>query len=269
MQQRSIGDGFDSLPDEAPILDPWVQKAVGPPPKRRLGIAAVVVVCVGQLALLGAGGLLTMRYVSEARARPTQAQTDLPGPHDEVERKRDDGDPGNVVHAPLVAPPTQVGPSGSVPQETEQHDVGSLKVVELGVKVSSLRQALTAELAAAKASGKDVLVMTTKSDCDPCRGVEKSLRDDLLQKALGPVVVVQVDIDVFDKELSGLQMQHDAFPGFFLLGADASPRDAIHGGEWDADIPENIAPVLGPFVRGQYAKRKNEWKKPMPHGVFL
>ena len=269
MQQLSIDDGFDGLPDEAPILDPWVQKAAAPPPKRRLGIAAVVVVCLAQLAVLGAGVYGTMRYLSEVRQIDSHAKAEVVGPHDEVERKRDDGDPGGVVHAPLLAQPSPVGSSGSVPQETERRDVGSVKVVELGVKVSSLRQTLAAELAAAKASGKDVLVMTTRSGCEPCKGVEKSLEDLLMQQALGPVVLVKIDIDVFEKELSGLQMQHDSFPGFFLLGPDATPRDAIHGGEWGADIAENIAPVLGSFVRGQYAKRKNEWKKPMPHGVFL
>ena len=46
--------------------------------------------------------------------------------------------------------------------------------------------------------------------------------------------------------------------------------DGINGGEWDDDIAINIAPVLGPFVRGTYAKRRSPWKKlPRPGGTVL
>lgn len=264
-----MGDELDPMTEEAPILDPWVQKAASAKPKSKLGIVAIAAVCAGHVALVGAGAWLTMRYLSEAHAPAVAEAKPDPRVHDEVESKGDDHHPGDVVHVPLVAPPVQVGPSGSVPQETERREIGDVKVVELGVKVASLRQALAAEQAAARASGKDLLVMTTRAGCDPCAGVEKAIREEPMQKALSPVVVVKVDVEVFDKELDAMQMQHDAIPGFFLLGPDTSPRDAIHGGEWEADIAENIAPVLGPFVRGQYTKRKNEWKKPMPHGVFL
>ena len=37
----------------------------------------------------------------------------------------------------------------------------------------------------------------------------------------------------------------------------------IHGGEWDDDIPPNIAPVLGAFVRGKYGTRRYPWQ-PLP-----
>ncbi len=32
--------------------------------------------------------------------------------------------------------------------------------------------------------------------------------------------------------------------------------------EWDDDIPRNIAPVLGNFVRGRYTKRREQWRGP-------
>lgn len=269
VQARSFGEGLDQLPAEAPIPDPWVERAAQTKPKSRWVVAAVVAACLGQVALVGCVSVAAVHYFSEAKRPVAKAEAESRTARDEVESKRDDGSPGDVVHAPMVAPPTQVGPTGSVPQETEHRDVGSLKVVEVGVKVPSLRQALSAEIAAAHAAGKEVLVMTTKSGCEPCSGVVKAMTEDSMQRALSPVVIVKVDVDVFDKDLDALQMQHDAIPGFFLVGPDAAPRDAIHGGEWGADTAENIAPVLGPFVRGEYTKRKNEWKKPMPRGVFL
>ena len=60
-----------------------------------------------------------------------------------------------------------------------------------------------------------------------------------------------------------------AIPGFFLLSPDLSPKDAINGGEWDDDIPPNIAPVLGAFMRGKYAKRREGWHASPSSGIRL
>ena len=44
----------------------------------------------------------------------------------------------------------------------------------------------------------------------------------------------------------------------------------LHGrGEWDDDIPVNIAPVLGPFVRGNLTKRREPWHPPPGSGIAL
>ena len=54
-----------------------------------------------------------------------------------------------------------------------------------------------------------------------------------------------------------------------VVPLDLFPQDAIDGGEWDADVPENIAPVLGAFVRGTYKTRREPWKPPRSKGVTL
>jgi hypothetical protein len=61
---------------------------------------------------------------------------------------------------------------------------------------------------------------------------------------------------VFDEELTQLKLPHDVYPAFYLLDARLRPLDSIHGGEWDDDIAENIAPVLGAFVQGNYRNRR-------------
>jgi hypothetical protein len=72
--------------------------------------------------------------------------------------------------------------------------------------------------------------------------------------------LVRVDLNVFGDELKQLRMPTNLYPAFFLLGPDNRPIDAVHGGEWDDDVAENIAPVLGAFVRGEYKKRRHpEW----------
>ena len=77
------------------------------------------------------------------------------------------------------------------------------------------------------------------------------------------VLFEDADLLAFHEELESLRVPCDRFPGFFLLGPDLGPRDGIDGGEWDDDVARNIAPVLGAFVRGTYATRREGWK-PLP-----
>jgi hypothetical protein len=50
----------------------------------------------------------------------------------------------------------------------------------------------------------------------------------------------------------------ETVPGFALMGSNLRVVDYIHGGEWDADIADNIAPVLTAFVRGKYLNRRHK-----------
>jgi hypothetical protein len=150
-----------------------------------------------------------------------------------------------------------------VPQRTRQQQIGALTVVDVGIDVRTLGEELATQRAEAYEIGERLLVMTTRDQCSPCRGVDLSLSDPLMQTALRGVRLIRVDIDVFQEDLDELKIPYQAFPGFFLLSLDLTPQDGINGGEWDEDIPRNIAPVLGAFVRGQHRARREAWK-PLP-----
>ena len=90
-----------------------------------------------------------------------------------------------------------------------------------------------------------------------------------MQRALARVRLVRLDTAEFDVDLAELRVPHEAIPGFFLLAPDLTPRDGVDGGEWGDDVAANIAPVLGPFVRGTYEKRKQPWHALPPSGVSL
>ncbi|MGK3962405.1 DUF4190 domain-containing protein [Sorangium sp. So ce118] len=166
--------------------------------------------------------------------------------------------------APLPdVPPPAAQPGGSVPQRTTHRRIGGLSIVDIGVDVSALSEELAKQRAEAYAHGEKVLVMTTSDPCEPCRGVDRSLSDPLMQTALRSVRLVRVDIDVFKEDLDQIKMPRRLYPGFFLLSPDLTPQDGINGGEWDDDIARNIAPVLGAFVRGQYTTRRQPWH-PLP-----
>jgi hypothetical protein len=171
--------------------------------------------------------------------------------------------------AAAPGPATPVEPGWIAPKSTKQEQRGAITVVDVGIKTSSLTEELARQRADATAAGEQLVVMTTGNDCAPCRGVDEALSDPLLQTALAKVRLVRVDIYVFHDDLEALKIPDDGIPGFFLPGPDLTPRDGVDGGEWDDDIPANIAPVLSAFVRGKYDRRRHPWHAVPPQGMTL
>lgn len=170
---------------------------------------------------------------------------------------------------PGHAPPPAAAPPAAAPLSTTIDHVGKITVVDLGRSTPSLSDELAKQRAEAARDHETLLLMTTAADCDPCRGVDRSLKDRMMQTALAGVRLVRVDTNLFGEDLQALRVPHDRIPGFYLLAPDLAPRDGIDGGEWDADITPNIAPVLGAFVRGKYKERREQWH-PLPGtGVAL
>jgi hypothetical protein len=161
---------------------------------------------------------------------------------------------------------TETPPSGASVVTT----VGHITVVDVALGVASLSNELRKQHAEAAANGEKLLLETTANGCPQCQGIASSLPDPRMQSALEHVRIVRVDRDPFEEDLAELEIPSRPLPGFFLLDSDLRVTDAINGGEWDDDIAVNIAPVLGPFVRGAYAKRRAPWKKlPRPGGTVL
>lgn len=142
-------------------------------------------------------------------------------------------------------------------------------MVDVGVGASSLGDELARQRDAARDAHQTMLVMTTISACEPCDSVFEALTDPRMQTALSRVRLVRVFADVFRDDLDSLQIPHENFPGFFVLGPDLRPRDGIDGGEWDDDVPENMAPVLGSFIAGTLTKRRTPWQALPGSGMRL
>lgn len=235
---------------------------------RWVAIASIV---LGSVASLGYGTAAAYFGVSQAyevKARAAEAEE-----RRQKKREREDdsvaaADPASTSpSAASSAPSPSPSIEQSAPNDTRVTEIGQITVVDLGVSEPSLKTAFAREVANAKAAGEDVLVMTTEDSCVPCKGVVASLPDQRMQSALGRIRLVRVNIDVFKDDLARLGLQVIPYPVYALLSADGSPRDAIDGGEWEDDIPENIAPVLGAFVQGEFKKRKKPLKP--GGGVFL
>jgi hypothetical protein len=177
-----------------------------------------------------------------------------------------------VSPPPAVAPfPTAPGPTPSPTATTPRSGVSSREsgVVETRVGsvdlvdidgVRSLGVELDHQRKIAAKDGKKLLLWVVVKDCQPCNGVAASLPDPKMQTALDKVRLVRVDAREYGAELKFLGIPSEKVPGFALLAESNRPVDFVDGGEWDEDIARNIAPVLGNFVRGRYAKRRDPWR---------
>jgi hypothetical protein len=140
--------------------------------------------------------------------------------------------------------------------------LGKLTLVDPGAEVAALSPLLAAQQRLAQSEHQKLVLWVTAADCMPCNGVSVSLGNRRVQEALAGARFLRVDAADFHIELAKIGVPIDVMPGFALIGSDGSPLDYVNGGEWDADIPENIAPVLGSFVRGTYRTRRNPWRGP-------
>lgn len=156
-------------------------------------------------------------------------------------------------------PPADRAGATTREQATRVTTIGKLTLIDPGTDATSLVALVRAQRALADGEHQKLMLWVTAVDCAPCNGVSVALGTRRLQEALAGVRLVRVDAADFRHELVKLGIPVEVMPGFALLDASGAPNDYVNGGEWDADIPENIAPVLGSFVRGTYRARRNPW----------
>jgi hypothetical protein len=236
---------------------------------RALAIVSIVLGSLFTVGYTAAAIAVGIHYVDEARQRERHEQAKW----DRKQREREDDEKKAQPPAPEPTaqrePPKPVPAGGTVPQKTEERMIGTIPVVEIGVSEPSLSQALLKQAAIAKAEGREVMVNVMSGSCEPCSSQMKALSDPLMQKALSKTRIVRVSVDVFKDDILKQQMRVAPLPWYFLLRADATPRDGINGGEWGEDVAANMAPVLGPFARGELKTRKEVFKPAAPNGTFL
>lgn len=205
------------------------------------GIGVGAIVTLGYVALLAALVTNTARLASTPPSLPPPMTAPL------------------VPPSPTPSTPASAGEKLSRDPATVETVIGSLVVADIGVDEPTLTGAFRRQQRLATEQKQKLVVQTTSEECRPCLGVAAALRTQPMQKALAGVRLVRVDVREFAEELQALGLPSELIPAFFLLGADLRPVDAIHGGEWDDDTADNIAPVLRDFVRGTYARRRHRW----------
>ncbi|MEZ4309112.1 MAG: hypothetical protein R3F14_13835 [Polyangiaceae bacterium] len=264
--------GPPRAPDAPPIHDPFLHPPAPPPRKQTPWLAVVAIVSTALFLAAAAAAFWLWRArpsPSVTAPPPVGVPTVLPPPVPSDIASA----PPTVLPAPDPSAPATAAPSAlppGVPADTVEARRGSVLVVDLGVRTTrTLQEELAQQRAAAQSAGETLLVMTTQYGSPLLRDFDAALPDPQMQSALARVRLVRVDSRHFQVELDALGVPTESYPWFLLLGTDLVPRDGISGGEWDADIPRNIAPVLGPFVKGTLSVRRERWKPPRSKGVEL
>jgi hypothetical protein len=140
----------------------------------------------------------------------------------------------------------------------ERH-IGDITLVDVGAEIPSLDEELDRQRGLSMRTHERLLVWLVVPDCKSCSAVESALSSTEVQHALGKARLVRLDAVEFLAELSRIGVPMEVFPAFVLLGRDGHAADYLHDGEWDDDIPEDIAPVLKSFVEGTYSRRRSPW----------
>lgn len=143
-----------------------------------------------------------------------------------------------------------------VPIAAGTRSYGTLDVVDLD-EGRPLRAQLADVTKAAHEKGRTVVVHTYVRHSRECAELGAALPDPRMQRALANVTLVRVDVDVHEADLHALRVQTDSVPWFYKLDARGRPVDAIGADEWDENVPANMAPVLGAFVRGTLTSRRS------------
>jgi hypothetical protein len=143
--------------------------------------------------------------------------------------------------------------------------IGKIAIIEASTG-SALELQLLAQLRESAKAGERVVLWTVTAPCEPCAAVGRALPDARMQRALSGVRLVRADAHLFSGDLQKLGVPTEFVPGFTLLDGRAHPVDHIYGGEWDDDIPANIAPILDKFVKRTLSARRHHWSRPLREG---
>lgn len=155
-------------------------------------------------------------------------------------------------------------PMAPVPVTAGTRSYGSLDVIDLD-EAQTLRKQLAEIARAASSRGRTVVLQTYVRTSKECAEVSAALPDARMQRALENVTLVRVDVEAFEDDLEAMRIPTNAVPWFYKLDATARPTDAVSADEWEENIAENMAPVLGAFVRGTLRTRR----QPPPIGTAL
>jgi hypothetical protein len=162
---------------------------------------------------------------------------------------------GGVLEATQTPAPRSESPL-RVPVAAGTRSYGSLDVVDLDA-TTVLGKQLSDISKVATGKGRTVILQTYVRSSSECAEVAAALPDPRMQRALANVTLVRVDIDAFEDELRTMRVDTESVPWFYKLDGTGRPTDAISADEWDANSPENMAPVLGDFARGALGARRS------------
>ena len=146
---------------------------------------------------------------------------------------------------------------GGIPDpEGLQHDQPTAGTMDHGLPWTHLEGDLPDELASGAAvaarEGNQAVLYVGATWCGPCKEYKAALTAPRLKAAHAGVRILEADLDADGAALEALGVEVQGVPHWQTLDLDGKPVEhAIDGGAWGENTPENMAPVLTAFFKGE------------------
>ena len=126
----------------------------------------------------------------------------------------------------------------------------SFTLVELHPSHGKLNALLAEHTNLALAADRRPFVELYADWCPPCIKLDESLADQRMVEAYRGTYIIRLDLDDWNRQLSGTDFTVTVIPIFFELDGEGAPTGrTITGGAWGEDVPENMAPPLHNFFQ--------------------
>lgn len=124
-------------------------------------------------------------------------------------------------------------------------------VVSLPPSKVKLNVLLQEEYQKAKQLGRKPFVEMGAVWCVPCQKLHASMDDPRLIKAFSGTYIIQMDVDVWSRELLAAGFNPEGIPAFYEVNPEGySTGCGIVGGDWNSNDPASDAGTLAAYFAG-------------------
>lgn len=125
----------------------------------------------------------------------------------------------------------------------------TVRLVDIYPDGASLREQIVAAAAQAKADGKSVAVELWAGWCPPCKKLDTLLRGGPVAAAVANAVLIRVDTDVWNDELTALGYDAPQIPTLYRIDERGKPKGKrLTGAKWSRESETAIAAQLTAFL---------------------
>ena len=124
-------------------------------------------------------------------------------------------------------------------------------IIEVDVQAGPLDAQLVAIAARASKEGRVAAVELWAGWCEPCKKFDRLVAAGTVSEALRGAILIRVDVDMFDDELTQLGFTAPQIPSLYRVDGRGRPKGKpLQGGDWARRSAPQISAALDAFLHG-------------------